>query len=205
MRFEIVVIGTSLGGLAAIETLLEGLSADFPLAVVVAQHRSPQSGSGLCAILQRHSPLVVIEPHDKEAIQPGQVYVAPADYHLLVERGYFMLSTQGVVSYARPSIDVLFESAADAYGGGVIGVILTGANHDGAQGAARIQEAGGSVIVQDPVSAECAIMPIAAIQQIKPDYVIPLSQVAKLLTELIKVPQDGNHASRPEGQYPPRR
>lgn len=205
MRFEIVVIGTSLGGLAAVETLLEGLLADFPLAVVIAQHRSPQSGSGLCAVLQRHSALKVEEPYDKETIRPGRVYVAPADYHLLVERGTFLLSTQGVVSYARPSIDVLFESAADAYGGAVIGVLLTGANHDGAQGLARIQAAGGSVIVQDPASAECAIMPAAALQRITPNHIVPLTQIAMLLTALIKTPQEGNYASRPEGQYPPRR
>lgn len=194
MRFEIVVVGTSLGGLTAVETLLAGLAADFPLPIVIAQHRSPQSGDGLRAILQRHSALHVGEANDKEAIQPGRVYLAPADYHLLVERSYFILSTDGVVSYARPSIDVLFESAADAYGGAVIGVILTGANRDGAQGLARVQAGGGTTIVQDPGTAECGIMPSAALSLIKPNYVVSLTQVAILLTDLIQTPQDGKYA-----------
>lgn len=189
MRFQIVVVGTSLGGLTAIETMLGGLTADFSLPVVIVQHRSPESRDGLRAILQQHSALKVQEAHDKEAIHPGIVYLAPSDYHLLVERGQFALSTQEAVSYARPSIDVLFEAAADAYGNAVIGVILTGANQDGANGLAKIGRRGGCVLVQDPDSAECAIMPRAAISAIKPDYLVPLTKMAALLMTLTKMPQ----------------
>ena len=186
MKFELVVIGTSLGGLVALERLLEGLPGSFPVPIAVVQHRSVSSGEGLATTLQTHSALRVREPMDKEPIRPGWVYLAPADYHLLVEPGRCALSTEGPVRAARPSIDVLFESAADAYGERVIGVVLTGASDDGARGAAWIRQRGGYVIIQEPETAESAVMPRAALRAAGADRVIPLDNVAESLVELCR-------------------
>ena len=149
MSSEIVVIGTSTGGLKALQTLLSGLSEDFPLPVVVVQHRGSNSDSGLCEFLGRSSNLSVTEPEDKEPVAPGHVYLAPRDYHLLIEDGSFALSTDPAVAFARPSIDVLFECVADEYGEKAIGVILTGANNDGARGLAAITSQGGALRAAD--------------------------------------------------------
>jgi len=135
-------------------------------------------------MVQRHSAVRMREPRDKEAIVPGQVYLAPADYHLLVEPGAFALSTEGPVRHARPSIDVLFESAADAYAQRVIAVILTGTSRDGAQGAARVKERGGFVVVQEPATAEGTRMPEAAIAATAVDQVLPLPEIAPFLASL---------------------
>lgn len=189
MAFEIVVVGTSLGGLAALEMLLAGLPRDFPLPLAVVQHRRASTESMLANLLRRHCVLPVKEPHDKEEIEAGRVYLAPADYHLLVEAGAFALSTEGPVQYARPSVDVLFISAADSYAQGVIGVVLTGANEDGAQGAARIKAAGGFLIVQEPETAECAAMPRAALAATAADTILPLSQIAPFLVRLCRAAQ----------------
>ena len=136
----------------------------FPTAVVAVLHRHREADDSLIELLRQESALPVSEPLDKEPICPGRVYVAPPDYHLLVERDSFSLSTDDPVQYARPSIDVLFESAADIFGSEVIALVLTGANHDGARGAVRIQEMGGLVLVQDPETAECPVMPTAALE-----------------------------------------
>jgi two-component system chemotaxis response regulator CheB len=172
VAFELVVVGTSLGGLHALEVLLAGLPDDFPASVAIVQHRHKDSQNTLSFFLQQHSALPLKEPEDKEVIVPGHIYLAPADYHLLVEapdcaaekhRPYFSLSTEAPVEYARPSIDVLFESAADAYTKKVIGVILTGSNQDGAQGLAKIKARGGLTVVQAPTTAESSLMPEAAL------------------------------------------
>ena len=181
--FEIIVIGTSLGGLSALEVILEGLDSGFPTPIATVMHRSVDSGQALSSVLRRHSALRIREPQDKEEIRSGAVYIAPADYHLIVERGEFALSTEGPVSYARPSIDVLFASAADAYGEGVLGIILTGANHDGAHGVTRIKARGGYVLAQEPATAECAVMPRAAITTGCVDHVLPLTEIAPFLME----------------------
>lgn len=199
MSYEIILVGASLGGLVAVETLIEGLAADFPLPLAVVMHRSVESGDALRGALQRHTKLRVREAEDKEAIQPGRVYIAPSDYHLLVEQGLFALSTQGVVSYARPSIDVLFESAADSYGPAAVGIILTGANHDGARGAARLKARGGYLIVQDPETAESSVMPRAAMNAAKPDRIVRLEEIAPLLRKLTVGCRDGSQALGPEG------
>ena len=182
--FEIVVVGASLGGLHALQTLLAGLPAEFPVPLAVVQHRGSDPDGLLRTALQGHSALPVGEPEDKDAITPGRVYLAPVDYHLLVERGRFSLSTEGRVCHARPSIDVLFESAADAYGGRTVGVILTGSGRDGARGAARIKGAGGLVVVQEPATAESRYMPDAALTACAADHVLPLSEIAPFLTGL---------------------
>jgi two-component system chemotaxis response regulator CheB len=184
MNPQIIVVGTSLGGLKALETLFGGLSYAFPTPIAVVQHRAKSSRDTLAEILQLHTALKVREVEDKDRLEPGTVYIAPADYHLLIEVGHCALSLDPPVSYARPSVDVLFESAADAYGAGVIGVVLTGNNTDGAKGCARIQEAGGTVIVQEPSECESPTMPNSAIAAVKVDHVLRLAKIAPRLIEL---------------------
>jgi two-component system chemotaxis response regulator CheB len=184
---EIVVVGTSTGGLKALQTLLSGLSGDFPLPVVIVQHRGAGPETGLCDFLAHSSKLPVSEPEDKEPIARRRVYLAPRDYHLLIEDGNFALSTDHAVAYARPSIDVLFESAADYYEDKTIGVILTGANNDGAQGLAKIGSYGGTTVVEDPASAACREMPQAAIAKFKPNWILPLEEIAPQLNKIVNV------------------
>jgi two-component system chemotaxis response regulator CheB len=181
---EIVVVGTSTGGLKALQTLLSGLTADFPLPVVIVQHRG-NSENGLCEFLGQSSNLLVSEPEDKEPVVPGRVYLAPRDYHLLIENGSFALSTDHAVAYARPSIDVLFESAADEYQDRTIGVILTGANNDWTRGLQKISSQGGVTVVEDPESAACREMPQAALRRTRPDWILPLQEIAPCLNRLV--------------------
>lgn len=183
-RTRVVVVGASWGGLKAMGTLLHGLPASFRCAVVVAQHRAPSSTEALAHVLQHQSVLPVREVDDKDLIEPGAVYLAPPDYHLLVEDGHFGLSLAERVQYSRPSIDVLFESAASTYGSGVAAVVLTGANEDGAAGLAAVKRAGGLTVVQDPSTAESAVMPNAAIASGAADKVLPLDDIAPFLVEL---------------------
>ena len=182
---EIVAIGTSTGGLKALQTLLSGLSENFPLPVVIVQHRGSSSDTGLCEFLRRSSSLSVTEPEDKEPLAPGHVYLAPRDYHLLIEDGSFALSTDHAVAFARPSIDVLFECVADEYGDKAIGVILTGANNDGARGLSAITSQGGVTVVEDPKSAASQEMPRAALARTKVDWVLPLEEIAPCLNKLV--------------------
>ncbi len=188
MGFELVAIGTSSGGLDALEVLLKDLPPHFPLAVVIVTHRLNTSSSQLSQALQAYSRLPIIEPEDRELILPGRVYLAPADYHLLIEAGekanYFTFSTEAPVCYARPSIDVLFESAADVYGQNLIGIILTGANFDGAAGLAKIKAQGGLTVVQEPKTAFCSIMPMAAIASTNVDKILPLERIADFVMNI---------------------
>ena len=183
MAFEIVVIGASYGGLSALQILLPDLSPEFPLPIVIVQHRKKDGDDGLCEYLRKRSRLPLLEPNDKEKVEPGRVYLAPRDYHLLIEKSIFALSTESPVAHARPSIDVLFESAADVYHDRCIGVILTGANSDGARGLAKIKAFGGLTVVQDPSSAESPAMPEAAISMSEVDCILPLPQIASFLNE----------------------
>lgn len=185
MSSEIVVIGTSTGGLKALQTLLSGLTADFPLPVVIVQHRGSNSENGLCEFLSKSSNLPVTEPEDKEPMMPGRVYLAPRDYHLLIENGSFALSVDHAVAYARPSIDVLFECAADEYGDKAIGVVLTGANNDGARGLAKISAQGGVTVVESPETAASDEMPRAALARTKADWILPLEEIAPRLNKLV--------------------
>ena len=188
MAYELVVVGCSWGGLAALGRLLDHLPDEVDLPIVVAQHRGPDSLRGaLEAILQRGRGRPVVEVDDKDAIAPGRIYLAPPDYHLLVEPGSFALSVDERVRHARPSIDVLFESAADAYGERVIGVVLTGANEDGAAGLARIVERGGAAIVQDPETAEAREMPAAALGAVPAATVLALEAIGPHVAELCAV------------------
>lgn len=188
--YELVVIGCSMGGMHALGVIFAALPKDFVLPLVVVQHRFKTSNEGLPAYYQRHSSLKVVDASDKEWLRPGAAYLAPADYHLLVDRaegrGELSLSADDAVAFSRPSIDVLFISAAEAYGPGVIGVILTGANADGARGAARIKQGGGFVIAQDPETAESPAMPRAAIATARVDRILPLERIGPFLVELAR-------------------
>ncbi len=184
---EIIVLGCSLGGMHALQTILSGLSKEFCLPIVVAQHRHKRSNESLPAYFRRVTPMKVVDADDKQWIKPGTVYLAPADYHLLVEKGSLTLSVEDAVRHSRPSIDVLFESAADAYGAGVIAVILTGANEDGSIGAARVKRRGGLVIAQDPKSAEAPVMPKAAIDAGVVDQILPLDEIASFLVDRCQI------------------
>jgi two-component system chemotaxis response regulator CheB len=144
------------------------------------------SNEMLPAFLARQSKLPVVDVDDKLRIRPGQVYLAPADYHLLVEKGEFSLSVDAAVSYSRPSIDVLFESAAEAYEDRLVGIVLTGNNNDGARGARRIKQQGGFVIVQDPKSAEAPAMPQATIDAVRVDRILPVDRIGPFLIELCR-------------------
>lgn len=181
MPSPFVVIGTSLGGTHALRLLLPALPPDFPAPLTVVLHRGKDSDESLIHFLQKNCRLPVMEAQDKTMLAPGHVYVAPADYHLLAEGDHFALSIEATVSYARPSIDVLFESAAQAWGQAVIGVILTGAGRDGAQGLAAIKRHGGLTIVQAPATAERGDMPNAALATGKVDEVLPLDEIASYL------------------------
>ena len=190
-RAELIVVGASWGGLKALSTLLSGLPHDLDAAVVVAQHRAPKSTEGLSRLLQQHGPLPVCEVEDKMAIATGNVYLAPPDYHVIVERekggeGHLGLSLDDRVQFSRPSVDVLFESAAAAYQACVAAVVLTGANADGAAGLRSVKQSGGFTIVQDPETAESPVMPEAAIASGAADKVLPLSQIAAFLVELCR-------------------
>lgn len=194
MGFHLIVIGTSWGGLRALELLLSNLPLGFSVPVAIVQHRHKDSDDTLVSFLRKHSVLPVAEAEDKMLIQPGHVYLAPANYHLLVEveqdveRYYcFSLSVEAPVLHARPSIDVLFESAARVYADQVIGVVLTGASHDGAQGLAKIKACGGVAIVQDPTTAESPTMPQAAIAATSIDHILSLADIPPCLAKLCQL------------------
>jgi two-component system chemotaxis response regulator CheB len=184
VAYEIVVVGTSWGGLAALRELISKLPAGFGLPLVIVQHRHKRSGQLLTSLLQDCTPLCVCEIEDKAPIAPGTVYVAPADYHLLIEDGHFALSTDEPVRYSRPSIDVTFVSTADSYGEHCVGIVLTGANADGARGLKRIHDRGGLALVQVPSSAESPTMPAAALRSVPKARVLSIDQIAATLTEL---------------------
>jgi two-component system chemotaxis response regulator CheB len=166
--------------------LLGKLPSGFPIPIVVVQHRSKDSDLLLVRLLQDATDLKVCEIEDKDLLCDGTVHVAPADYHVLVESGYFSLTVEEPVRFSRPSIDVMFTSAADSYGPGTIGVVLTGANEDGARGLAQIVARGGRGLIQDPKSAEIPIMPEASMKAVPSAEVIPLEKMAPRLIALSK-------------------
>jgi two-component system chemotaxis response regulator CheB len=184
-RYQIIVIGGSAGAMAALTKLLPVFPAGYPLPIVIAQHLHPWQDNYHLEHFGDQCALAVKEARDKESIEAGTVYFAPPNYHLLINDDQtFSLSIDDKVNYARPSIDVLFESAVDVYAPWLVGVILTGANNDGAEGLRLIKERGGLAIVQDPQSAESAYMPKAALAATKVDYVLPLPEIGKLLLEI---------------------
>lgn len=181
----LVVMGASWGGLEALRAILRALPAALPAAVVVAQHRSPESHpTAFRDLLGAVTRLRVCEADDKDRLEPGTVYVAAPDYHLMIDGGSLALTTDAPELFARPSIDVLFESAAESYRERCIGVVLTGANADGARGLARIVELGGTAIVEDPASAVREEMPAAALAAVPSARVAPVPAIPALIVEL---------------------
>jgi len=182
---DLVTIGASWGGLDAVRSILAMLPAELDAAVVVAQHRSPESHrTAFRDLLRSATRMQVREAADKDALRAGTVYIAPPDYHLLVDPGSVSLSTDEPVQFARPSIDVLFESAAESHRERCAGVVLTGANADGARGLQRIAELGGITIVQDPEEAVRAEMPRAALLAVPEARVLPTAGIVPLLVDL---------------------
>ena len=180
--FPAVVIGVSAGGLDALQIILPALPADLPRSVIVAQHRLADADTFLVDFFNDCCRMPVSEAEEKELIRPGHIYFAPAAYHLLIERDMsFSLSADEKVNFARPAIDVLFESAAQAYGPELIGIILTGANADGAAGLQKIKEFGGLAVVQKPDTAEACYMPQAAINAGPVDCILELNEIAELI------------------------
>jgi two-component system chemotaxis response regulator CheB len=184
-RIDAVVIGGSAGGVEALSVLLPALPADMTAALLVVIHLPRDRPSLLPEIFARKCAARVREAQDKEPVEPGAVYFAPSNYHLLVDCGpQLALSVDELVHYSRPSIDVLFESAADVYKKRLLGIILTGANEDGAQGLVAVHAAGGITVVQDPATAHSPQMIRSALKLHAPDHVLSLNEIAAMLQTL---------------------
>jgi two-component system, chemotaxis family, protein-glutamate methylesterase/glutaminase len=182
---DAVVIGASAGGFEAMLAVLEGLPTTYPMPLVAVLHLPENHESRLPELFGYRLELQVREARDKEPLEPGVLYFAPPGYHLLIEADRsFSFSCEDRVNFARPSIDVLFDTAADAYGKSLAGILLTGANYDGAAGLAGMKVAGALTIVQDPASAEVPTMPQAAIRRMAPDLILPLAEIRSLLRRL---------------------
>lgn len=193
-NYRAVVGGVSAGGWGVLKSLLKGLTADFAPAMVIVQHLHPEQDEFLVEHLGRVSRLPVKEAEEKEMIRGGTVYLAPANYHLLIEMdSTFSLCSGEKVNFSRPSIDVLFETAAEAYGTELIGIILTGASKDGAAGLRRIKTGGGLAIVQDPATAAYPAMPRAALEEVQVDHVLSIDRIGRLLCELGTAKEQGSY------------
>lgn len=187
MTYEAIVIGVSTGGFQALKSILPLLPADFPVPIAIVQHIAEQSGTFMTDHLNQICNVIVKEAEDKEPLCPAHIYFAPAGYHILVEEDKtFSLSVDEKVNFSCPSIDVLFESAADVYRENLIGVILTGANHDGATGLQKVKKYGGLTIVQHPGDAKSPTMPEAALSITEADYTITIQELPSLLITLTK-------------------
>jgi two-component system chemotaxis response regulator CheB len=184
-RIAAIVIGASAGGIEALGRLLPALPAPLAAAVMIVQHLPRERPSLLADIFAPKCVLPVREAIDKEPVEAGTIYFAPPDYHLLIDRGPLLsLSADALVNFSRPSIDVLFESAAEVYGAQLLGIVLSGGNEDGAAGLAAIRDAGGVTVIQHPDTAQVPIMPAAALKRVAADHVLPLDQIAGLLRTL---------------------
>jgi two-component system chemotaxis response regulator CheB len=185
--YQLILIGTSWGGLAALRTLVTALPDDYSIPIAIVQHRHRDSDAMLARFLQGLTGLCVCEVEDKQPVEAGKVFIAPANYHMFVERGYFSLSLDAPVRYSRPSIDVAMMSAADAYGHRGVGIVLTGANADGSAGLRRMADTGALAVVEDPRSAEMPVMPTAALKAVPTARVFTLPRMAEFLRELPSV------------------
>lgn len=182
---QAITLGASAGGVSALLNLFHGLPPDFRIPLVCVLHLPDDRHSQLAEVFSRRLGRPVTEARDKQEVAPGMIYFAGPGYHLSVERDRsFSLSQEERVYFSRPSIDILFASAADAYGPALLGVLLTGANEDGAHGLAQIKQSGGYTIVQDPREAQVATMPKAALALHHPDYILPLHGIGQLLAKL---------------------
>lgn len=187
--FQAIVIGASAGALDALSTVLSKLPHGFPLPLLIVIHLPPDKDSLLCSLLAAKCQIAVREAEDKQPIVSGAAFIAPPDYHLLVEKdNRLSLSSDEAVHYSRPSIDVLFETAADAYGPALIGIILTGANDDGARGLRAIADAGGTALVQRVDLAYAQAMPRAALAACPSARELTLEEITKYLCETTTVP-----------------
>ena len=183
--YEAIGIGVSAGGLKALSKIIPALPVDFPLAVIVVQHRIHEQEDFLTSYLNKLADMPVSQARSRETIQPGHVYVAPSGYHLLVERDKtFSLSVDPPVNNAIPAIDVMFQSAASSYRNKFVAVLLTGANQDGSAGMKAVKDLGGFTLVQDPATAEASVMPQAAIDLVAVDRIMALDEIGKFLQEL---------------------
>ncbi len=187
-RFEAIVIGSSAGAIDALATILPSLPKDFGIPIIVVIHLSGDRESLIVQLFQSKCSLVVLEVEDKAPIEANKIYFAPPDYHVLIESNHhFALSSDEPVMFSRPSIDVLFESAADLYGDRLLGIILTGANSDGARGLEAIMAGGGSGIIQLPSEAYADAMPQAARERCPEASCMSLTQIAAYLQNLVKL------------------
>jgi two-component system, chemotaxis family, protein-glutamate methylesterase/glutaminase len=199
-RHDIIVIGASAGGVEALKELVSGLPPDFPVVMFVVLHIPAQSPSMLPSILSRFGALEAIHPEDGEAIQPGRIYVAPPNHHLLVKGGYVRIVRGPRENRHRPAADPLFRSAAHAYGPRVVGVVLTGTLDDGTAGLLAVKARGGVAIVQDPNEALYPGMPRSALENAEVDYCLRLSGIAARLVQLANEPVESEGAyAMPEG------
>jgi two-component system, chemotaxis family, protein-glutamate methylesterase/glutaminase len=181
-RVDAVAIGASAGGIQALSVLLPALPSSLRAAVFIVLHLPRDKPSILAKIFKPKCALPVFEAEDKQPVIPGNIYFAPADYHLLIDQGpQLALSADEPVHHSRPSIDVLFESAADVYKDRLLGIILTGANEDGATGLAAVKDAGGITVVQEPETAQAPQMVRSALALRPADWVLPLDKIAALL------------------------
>lgn len=182
---QAVAIGASAGGVDALLQMLSALPASYPLPLIAVLHLPENRDSLLAEVFANRCAIAVREAADKEPLAGGTLYFAPAGYHLLVESDRsFSLSCDPPEHFSRPSIDVMLESAADAFGAGLVGVLLTGANEDGAKGLVRVMQAGGLTVVQDPDDAQVPDMPLAALARLEPDFILPLPQIQSLIANL---------------------
>lgn len=187
MKPKAIVIGSSAGGLNALKTIFSALNDTFSIPIIVVQHISPHSDNYITTYLNKICKIRVKEAEEKESIDSGTIYFASPNFHILIEEDLtFSLSTEERVNFARPSIDVLFETAVYAYGSGLVGIILTGANNDGTQGIKLINQYNGITIVQNPKTAEVKTMPTCAIAATKVDYILSLKEIGKLLVKFDK-------------------
>tara|TARA_B100000989_G_scaffold298840_1_gene290378 strand:+ start:45467 stop:46054 length:588 start_codon:yes stop_codon:yes gene_type:complete len=182
LRWDIILIGTSAGGMKALEAILPQIPQDFPIPIVIVQHMGPDSDNYLASLLNEKCQVNVTEAQDGEKILSGTAYLAPGGYHLLIENDKTLSLCVGEkINYSRPSIDVLFSSASDVFGEKTLAIILTGANKDGTEGAIHIREDGGTVIAQDPATAEVPTMPQAVVDAEAADHVLPLDEIAQFI------------------------
>ena len=193
---KLIVMGASWGGLSALTRIFSSMPADFKIPIIVVQHRAKHADNLLATLLQDCTPLRVVDAEDKEPLEPQSVFVAPANYHLLVDQNHLTLTTDPLVRFSRPSIDVTFISAGDAYRRGVVGVVLTGANDDGSRGLRHIVDCGGRGIVQDPATAESPTMPAAALKAVPESEVVPITEIA---SRLVAIAEHGQNPQRRAG------
>jgi len=185
LPYKAIVIGGSAGSFQSILHIIEALPKNFSIPIIITLHRLKQVRSGLIESIALKSNNSILEPFDKQLIEPRSIYFAPSNYHIIIENDYsFSLSTEEAVEFSRPSIDIMFLSAAKVYKNTVLAILLSGANKDGAQGIKSIKEHGGTVIIQDPKEAEVPIMPKSALEIIKPNYIFTIQEIINYMQNI---------------------